>query len=161
VRRRARTKGKDENGVGYVKKNAIAGHRFASWAALEAHLVRWMRDIADQRIHGTTGEPPIERFRREEAAVLASLMGRPPFRQVREVVRRVQADGSVDLDTNHYSVPWRLIGARVRVEVTAGVVRIFHAGTGLPVTTSAGAGVSASSTPPTWWVSSPLTEARR
>ena len=32
------------------------------------------------------------------------------------------------LDTNHYSVPWRLIGARVRVEVTAGVVCIFHAG---------------------------------
>src|SRR5512147_2193958 len=125
---RARTKGKDENGVGYVKKNAIAGHRFASWAALEAHLVRWMREVADQRIHGTTGEPPIERFRREEAEALASLMGRPPFRQVREVVRRVQADGSVDLDTNHYSVPWRRIGARVRVEVTAGVVRIFHAG---------------------------------
>ena len=125
---RARTKGKDENGVGYVKKNAIAGHSFACWAALEAHLVRWMREVADQRIHGTTGEPPIERFRREEAEALASLMGRPPFRQVREVVRRVQADGSVDLDTNHYSVPWRLIGARVRVEVTAGVVCIFHAG---------------------------------
>src|SRR5512144_1718609 len=121
---RARTKGKDENGVGYVKKNAIAGHGFASWAALEAHLVWWMREIADQRVHGTTGEPPIARFRREEAAALASLMGRPPFRQVREVVRRVQADGSVDLDTNHYSVPWRLIGARVRVEVTAGVVCI-------------------------------------
>src|SRR5512144_1163988 len=126
---RARTKGKDENGVGYVKKNAIAGHSFACWAALEAHLVWWMREVADQRIHGTTGEPPIERFRRQEAAALAPLMGRPPFRQVREVVRRVQADGSVDLDTNHYSVPWRLIGARVRVEVTAGVVCIFHAGT--------------------------------
>ena len=69
------------------------------------------------------------RFRREEITALASLMGRPPFRQVREMVRRVQADGSVDLDTNHYSVPWRLIGARVRVEVTAGVVRIFPAGT--------------------------------
>ena len=40
----------------------------------------------------------------------------------------MQADGSVDLDTNHYSVPWRLIGAQVRVEVTTGVVRIFHAG---------------------------------
>jgi transposase len=35
---RPRTKGKDENGVGYVKKNAIAGHRFESLAALEAHL---------------------------------------------------------------------------------------------------------------------------
>lgn len=97
---RARTKGKDENGVGYVKKNAIAGHRFASWAALEAHLAWWMREVADVRVHGTTGEPPIERFRREEAAALRSLEGRPPFRQVREVVRRVQADGSIDLDTN-------------------------------------------------------------
>ena len=78
---RARTKGKDERGVGYVKKNAIAGPRFASWAALEAHLDGWMRDIADLRVHGTTGEAPIERFRREEAAALRSLAGIPPFRR--------------------------------------------------------------------------------
>src|ERR1700729_1688211 len=31
---RARSKGKSERGVGYVKKNAIAGHSFASWEAL-------------------------------------------------------------------------------------------------------------------------------
>ncbi|MBD2750545.1 IS21 family transposase, partial [Microvirga sp. BT688] len=37
---RARTKGKDERGVGYVKKNAVAGRRFESWAAFEAHLDR-------------------------------------------------------------------------------------------------------------------------
>ncbi len=35
---RARTKGKDERGVGYVKSNAIAGHLFISWSALEAHF---------------------------------------------------------------------------------------------------------------------------
>ena len=40
---RARTKGKDESGVKYVKRNALAGHRFDSWAAMEAHLVRWTR----------------------------------------------------------------------------------------------------------------------
>jgi len=34
---RARTEGKDESGVGYVKRNAVAGRRFASWAELEAH----------------------------------------------------------------------------------------------------------------------------
>jgi transposase len=33
---RARTKGKDENGVGYVKRNAMAGRDFASWEALAA-----------------------------------------------------------------------------------------------------------------------------
>ena len=68
---RARTKGKDERGVGYVKKNAIAGRRFATWAELEAHLESWTREIADVRVHGTLGEPPIERFRRDEAALKA------------------------------------------------------------------------------------------
>ena len=87
---RARTKGKDERGVGYVKKNAVAGHGFASWAGFEAHLDWWMREIADVRMHGTTGEAPLLRFQRDEAAALKPLGGRPPFRQVRELERRVQ-----------------------------------------------------------------------
>src|SRR6185312_13936462 len=73
---RARTKGKDERGVGYAKRNAVAGHGFASWTALEGHLAWWMREIADRRAHGTTGEPPIERFRRDEANALRPLDGR-------------------------------------------------------------------------------------
>ena len=46
---RARTKGKTENGVGYVKKNAIAGHSFASWEAFEAHLAKWEYEVANVR----------------------------------------------------------------------------------------------------------------
>ena len=125
---RARTKGKDERGVGYVKRNAIAGHSFPSWAALEAHLVWWMREIADVRIHGTTGEPPIERFRRDEAAALRPLDGRPPFRQVRDLTRRVQSDCCIEVDTNAYSVPWRLIGETVRAVIAGGRVHIEHGG---------------------------------
>jgi transposase len=125
---RARTKGKDERGVGYVKRNAIAGHDFISWAALEGHLEWWMREIADQRVHGTTGEVPLTRFQREEVAALAPLNGRPPFAQVRELVRRVQADCAVAVDGNSYSVPWRLIGERVQVTVCGGQVRVSHAG---------------------------------
>src|SRR5690606_16304642 len=121
---RARTKGKDERGVGYVKGNAIAGRDFESWAALEAHLAWWMREIADVRRHGTTGEPPLERFQRAEAAALRPLDGRPPFRQVRDLVRQVQADCCVEVDTNAYSVPWRLIGESVRVVVAGGRVSI-------------------------------------
>ncbi len=125
---RARTKGKDERGVGYVKRNAVAGRSFASWAALEAHLAWWTRDVADARVHGTTGEVPVVRFERDEAAAPRPLGGRPPFRQLRELVRHVQNDGCVDVDTNHYSVPWRLIGAEVSVVVADGEVRISHAG---------------------------------
>jgi transposase len=125
---RARTKGKDERGVGYVKRNAIAGRSFASWAALEAHLEAWTREVADVRTHGSTGEAPIVRFRRDEAQALRPLVGTPSFRPLRALVRRVQNDGCVDVDTNHYSVPWQLIGAGVSVEVCDGEVRILHAG---------------------------------
>ena len=124
---RARTKGKDERGVGYVKRNAVAGRRFESWAAFEAHLAQWAREVADVRVHGTTGEAPIERFKRE-AGALRPLCGRAPFGQLRDLARRVQPDCAIDLDTNSYSVPWRLIGESVQVVVCAGRVVIRHAG---------------------------------
>jgi transposase len=125
---RARTKGKDERGVGYVKKNAIAGRAFASWSALEAHLDQWTREIADRRLHGTTGEVPIERFQRAEAGALRPITGIPPFAASRELVRKVQADCAIEVDGNAYSVPWRLIGEKVRVILAGGQLRISHAG---------------------------------
>jgi len=121
---RARTKGKTESGVGYVKRNAVAGHCFASWEAFEAHLARWERDVANMRIHGTTGEAPMVRFARDEAHRLKPLGGRPPFGSHRELTRIVGNDCAVEVDTNSYSVPWRLIGERVAVTVAAGEVRI-------------------------------------
>ena len=97
-----------------MKRNALAGHNFDSWAAMEAHLARWTREVADQRRHGTIEEAPRTRFDRDEAAALRPLNGRPPFQQVRELVRVVGSECSIELDTNSYSVPWRLIGQRVR-----------------------------------------------
>jgi hypothetical protein len=90
---RARTKGKTESGVGYVKRNAIAGRAFASWEAFEAHLAAWERDIANARVHGTTGEVPLARFARDEAAALKPLADRPPFRACRTLERCVRLRG--------------------------------------------------------------------
>ncbi|ABC92941.1 hypothetical conserved protein (plasmid) [Rhizobium etli CFN 42] len=104
-----------------------ANRRFESWAAFEAHLDRWVRDVADQREHGTTGIAPAERFA-AEAGALRPLAGRAPFGQLRDLMRKVQADCAIDLDTNSYSVPWRLIGESVQVVVLAGRVIIRHAG---------------------------------
>jgi len=125
---RARTKGKDERGVGYVKRNALAGHGFDSWAGLEAHLVRWMREVADLRRHGTTEQAPRVRFEQGEAMTLRPLSGRPPFNQVRDLVRMVTSECTIELDANSYSVPWRLIGKRVAVVASGGRVTISHEG---------------------------------
>ena len=125
---RAQTKGKDERGVGYVKRNAIAGHTFASLDALQAHLDRWVREVADVRVHGTTGEPPIERFERDERRALRALPNKAPFLQVRELVRRVHTDACIELDTNRYSVPWKLIGEQVSVVLADREVQVLYAG---------------------------------
>ena len=67
---RARTKGKVESGVGYVKHNALAGRRFHSWEELNGWLERWSAEVADLRVHGTTHERPIDRFAHERLTPL-------------------------------------------------------------------------------------------
>jgi transposase len=125
---RARTKGKDERGVGYVKGNAIAGREFGSWSELEAHLVCWTREVADLRVHGTTGEVPLERFRREEAQALQPLEGKPSFLAERELLRIVHSDCCVEVEANWYSAPQSLIRQRVSVLVRDQQVLIRHGG---------------------------------
>ena len=90
--------------------------------ALEA----WTREIAEKRIHGTTGEAPIARFAREEAKALKPITGVAPFCATRELIRRVGSDCSVEVDGNAYSVPWRRIGESVRVTVRDGAVPVHH-----------------------------------
>lgn len=123
---RPRTKGKDERGVQYVKRNAIAGREFASWEALDAWLEKWMRDVADVRVHGTTGEKPADRFTRDEAHKLRPLRDKPPFIAEREYGRKVHTDATVEVGTNWYTVPWRLIGQRVTVRVRGQALTVHH-----------------------------------
>ncbi len=58
-------------------------------------------------------------------AACARINGRAPFLQMRELVRCVHSDACIELDTNRYSVPWRLIGESVTVVVAERQVRIL------------------------------------
>jgi transposase len=121
---RARTKGKTESGVGYVKRNAMAGLSFASFAELEAHLGRWMVE-ADRRIHGTTRERPIDRFERDEQTAMRPLPANPLSVRQRRLSRRVAIDCFVDVDTIRYSVPHTLVRRTVEVLIGDDEVTIF------------------------------------
>lgn len=122
---RARTKGKTEAAVKYVKRNGLAGLSFDSFSALETHLTGWMA-IADERIHGTTHEAPRVRFLRDEREALRPLPVHAFPRREQRLHRRVANDALVDIDTVRYSVPHRLVREAVDVEISEQTVRIFR-----------------------------------
>ena len=120
---RPRTKGKVESGVKYVKRNALAGRRLASWEELNSWLERWSVEVADLRIHGTTHERPIDRFACER---LTPLGGRPPYRYERVRLRRVATDALVAVEAARYSVPVEYVGLMVSVQENADQFEFFH-----------------------------------
>ncbi len=122
------TKGKDERGVGYVKRSGIAGHCFDTWGQMESHLEWWNREIADVRIHGTTGEQPLVRFQRDEARALLALNGKPSYLAEQEYSRRVAKDCCVQVEGNWYSVPAALVGQNVMVQIRDQEVLIRQGG---------------------------------
>lgn len=61
---RARTKGKVERPIRYVRENFVYGRTFLNDADLDAQRERWV-EKANRRIHGTTREVPLERFEGE------------------------------------------------------------------------------------------------
>jgi transposase len=120
---RPRTKGKVESGVKYVKRNGLAGRRFGTWEELNRWLERWSSEVADQRIHGTTHERPIDRFAREG---LTPLGGRPPYHYERVRLRRVASDALVAVEVARYSVPVEYVGLTVSVQESAEHFEFFH-----------------------------------
>jgi transposase len=125
---RAQTKGKVESGVKYFRRNFLPGRTFVDDVDLDEQLRQWMTEIADQRIHGTTHERPIDRFT-EEQRHLVGTAGHPSFRLEARQPRVVADDYLVSFETNRYSVPFTLIGQAVEVLRGAGRIAIFHRGT--------------------------------
>jgi transposase len=122
---RARTKGKVESGVKYLKRNFLRGRTFRDIVDLQEQLSEWTVQIADTRIHGTTHEAPIVRFAGEREALIAT-HGQPSFALCGRRSRIVASDYLVSFETNRYSVPFSLIGQTVEVERQGGHVVLYH-----------------------------------
>ena len=111
-----------------MKRNFLPGRVFRDLAGFNEQLGPWQAEIADVRIHGTVHERPIERFARE-AATLTPWAKRAGFLAAMPRQRVVASDWLVAIDTNRYSVPWRLIGSTVEVLRVGDQWQIRHQGT--------------------------------
>jgi len=122
---RARTKGKDERMVGYIKGNFFVRYRsFESWAHLNQLAEKWLAEEADPRIHGTVKESVRERFEREKPALRRLPVMR--FDTSYLEYRQVAWDGYIDVRGNRYSVPAALVGQRVAIRISLdGLLRVF------------------------------------
>lgn len=113
---RARTKGKDERMVGYIKQHFFVRYRsFESWSHLNQLAEQWLAQEADLRVHGTVHEVVAERFKREAPALGPLPVSRydTSYRESRQV----SWDSYIDVRGNRYSVPGELVGQTVIVRI--------------------------------------------
>ncbi|MGE5422741.1 MAG: IS21 family transposase [Ignavibacteriales bacterium] len=123
---RAKTKGKVESGVKYVKHSFLPGKEFLSLDHANQQVQHWVTDVADQRIHGTVHERPADRFKRES---LRPMAGKPCYLLQESQLRKVASDCLVSFDASRYSVPWQYVHQTVELQTAPdGWIHIYHAG---------------------------------
>ncbi|MBP6801556.1 MAG: IS21 family transposase [Zoogloea sp.] len=116
-------KGIVESGVKYVKGNFLPLKEFRNLADLNAQVKRWVMEEAGLRRHGTTGEAPLRRFE-VERAVLAPLPAVAPDLGVWSQAN-VHRDCHVQFDRAFYSVPHTLVGQRLWLKASDGMVTLY------------------------------------
>jgi hypothetical protein len=113
-----------ERGVDYARHSFFAGRTFTSLTEMRTAAAEWCRDVAGQRVHGTTKERPYETFLAREQAALLPLPPRP-WEPVTWRTVKVQADCRLRVGGAPYSVPHPYVGRRLDVRLGRATVEIY------------------------------------
>jgi transposase len=119
-------KGRVENGVGYVKKNFLAGLELPDFAALAPAARLWVDTVADVRLHAATHQRPIDRFDDERPQLKP--LNPAGFDLGRISTVRASSTCRVPLESNHYSVPPHLAGQRLTLKAYPDRVCLYDTG---------------------------------
>jgi transposase len=128
ARRDPQSKGITEDGVRYVKHNALTG-RDEELTCFEGYLALapyWRDQVANVRIHETTKERPIDRFARERALLRA--LPAIPFDTDEVVPAVVTPHARIKFDGNRYSTPPQFVRRPVTIRASRNEVRVLHEG---------------------------------
>ena len=103
-------KGRVENAVGYVRKNLLNGLELGSLGALCLAAETWRDEVANVRIHGTTGKRPVDLFGTEKP--LLQPLPVHPYDCGVEHATLSNSQFRVRFETNFYSVPAQYASTR-------------------------------------------------
>lgn len=122
------SKGVVEDGVRYVKHNALQGRdeELETFEDYQRLAVYWREEIANVRDHDTTGERPVDRFEKERSA----LRGLPSIPYDTDEIRNVVVSpfARVRFESNRYSVPPDYVRKSVILRADEKLVRVLHCG---------------------------------
>lgn len=121
---RGNEKGKVESGIGYLRKNFLAGYSLHNaWPHIQTDAVYWRDDIANVRQHATTRERPVARWSAEKI-VLRPI---PEKGFDCSIVRSAKATSQalIHFDGNRYSVPYTYAYKALTLKASFGEVKIF------------------------------------
>ena len=127
--RHPKDKPRVERAVPYVRERFFKGGSFTDMAHLRDEAARWCRDVAGQRVHGTTRRQPLVVFQDEERHALSPWDGEP-YELTDWRTAKVHPDHHVACQYALYSVPAALCPPGQQVEIGLGrqLVRIYHRG---------------------------------
>lgn len=100
---RAKTKGKVESDIDYVRGRLLQAHSFRSYEEANASWRQWNEEVARRRVHGTHGEIVGVRAERDRAALLA--LPPEPYLVLSRTQRVVARDGFFSFEGRRYAVP--------------------------------------------------------
>jgi transposase len=116
-------KGRIERTFSYVESNFLAGRSFIDWPDLNDQALAWCCEKANRKLKRSLGMSPDEAYLMEKPHLKPLPAYVPPIYET--VHRVVDVAGYVNLDTNRYSVPERLIGKKVEVQKHYDKVMVF------------------------------------
>ncbi|MGD2148299.1 MAG: IS21 family transposase [Anaerolineae bacterium] len=119
-----RHKGKvEKGGVHYVKRNFLGGREPTTVPQANRDVRRWAHTTAGQRIHGTTREKPLERFKLEQAALKP--LPNTPYDMAVWKQLKLHRDCHLIFEQVYYSAPFRLVGQQLWVRGGTRDVHIY------------------------------------
>ena len=109
------SKGKVENSIKYVNRDFFYARPVTDLETLNNECLGWCDEVANEKIHGKTGEVPADRLGEEKQALLpVPSNGCTVFSQV---TRNVAKNCMFSFETNEYSVPREYARKKVTVNV--------------------------------------------
>jgi transposase len=127
--RRAKTKGKVESDVRYVRGRLLHAHRFRSYEQANERWWAWNQDVARARVHATHGEIVAERAQRDRAALL--VLPARPYLVAQRTTRKIARDGLFSFEGRRYLVPGAKPGDTVELRLAAEEIDVRRADTGV------------------------------